>query len=212
MRRLSTTILALATITLVSAPAAHAQTIGFKLGASLANWSADDLDNTNLNSITGFAGGGHIRFGMGRLGIQLELLSITKGTEFEDLSGDDDGKIGIEYVEIPLLLHVPLSLGSITPYVFGGPSLAFEVSCSVEEGGLDVDCDDPAGDIIGRSSTDFGVSAGGGLGFPVGPGNLFVEGRYTWGLKNLNDSDVGPEVKNKGALIMAGYEISLGRR
>lgn len=211
MRRISTTILALAAALALTAPG-HAQTIGFKLGASLANWDVSDAEDVGLNSITGFAGGGFVRFGLGRLGIQAELLSITKGTEFDDTGTDDDGKVSLEYVEIPLLLHLPLMVGqSFAPYLIAGPSVAFEIGCDFKAEGIEIECDDPDGDIVERETTDFGLSVGGGLAFAMGPGAVLVEGRYTWGLTNLN-SGTGPEIKNRNALLMAGYEIPLGRR
>ena len=177
---------------------AHAQGIGFKLGAAMANQDIEAEEETN--SITGFAGGGFIRFGVGRLGIQLEALSMTKGYEQEGT----DLKTKIDYVEVPLLLHVPLTMGqSFAPYVIAGPSLAFDIDCETEA------ADGASGDCLDREKTDFGLSAGGGLGFAVGPGALLLEGRYTWGLKDIEYG--GVETRNRNALFIAGYEIPIGR-
>jgi hypothetical protein len=201
MRRFPTVLSGLA-LALALSSAAHAQSIGFKLGAAMANQYIDPDEETN--AITGFAGGGFIRFGTGRIGVQLEALSITKGAELDAT----DLKRKIEYVEVPLLLHLPLTLGqSFAPYVIGGPSVAFDISCEEEAAGGDTnDCPD-------REKTDFGLSAGGGLGFAVGPGALLLEGRYTWGLKNIEYGRIeGEETKNRNALFIAGYEIPIGRR
>jgi opacity protein-like surface antigen len=208
MRRIlgsfSAVVLALA----VSAAAADAQTIGFKLGAAFPNLSVDQVA-TDQNSFTSFIGGGHIRFNFtGRVGLQAEILSVTKGSDID--YGDFVQELRLEYVEIPLLLHVPLGTGmSFAPYVFGGPSIAFEVRCrtSVADG-PSVDCDDD--DVFDRKSTDIGLNAGGGLAFAMGPGAILIEGRYTWGMSNINDT-TGPEVKTRTPSVMIGYEIPLRR-
>lgn len=193
----------------LTASAAEAQTIGFKLGASLSNIKFGD-STAETDYTTGFAGGGFIRFGFGRLGIQPEILSVTKGAEQDGGEGGEDSALKIEYIEIPVLIHLPLTYGSsFAPYVFGGPSFAFEVGCDFE----DVDCDDEAQvDPIELKSTDIGLTAGGGLAFAMGPGALLLEGRYTWGMTNIDDSAEENEIKNRSALILAGYSIPIGRR
>lgn len=185
-----------------TASTTSAQTIGFKLGASFANLSED---GTTIGGLTGFAGGGFVRFGMGRIGVQAELLTVTKGAEEdEDVAGA--GKLQLEYVEIPLLLHLPLTMGaSFAPYVFAGPSAAFEVRCSSEGAHDPLICDEP------RKSMDFGLHVGGGLAFDMGPGAILVEGRYNWGLTDLDDSGHGHNLKTRTAMIMAGYAIPLSR-
>jgi hypothetical protein len=185
-------------LALALSSAAQAQSIGFKLGATMANQEFDPEFETS--SITDFAGGGFVRFGLGRLGVQVEALSITKGSE-----DDADVQTKIEFIEVPLLLHLPLTMGqSFAPYIIAGPSAAFNIGC--ERGtaaGVPSDCDDEF------EKTDFGLSAGGGLGFVMGPGAVLLEGRYTWGLKNINDGDI-TEIKNRSALFLVGYEIPIG--
>jgi hypothetical protein len=186
-----------------------AQTIGFKLGGSMSKFSADGTTDT-YDFMTSFAGGGFVRFGFGRLGIQPEILSVTKGAEFDDSgAGGEDTSIKIEYVEIPVLLHFPLTYGaSFAPYVFGGPAFAFEIGCEESE----VDCDEALSGLLPlRKGTDIGLSAGGGLAFAMGPGALLLEGRYTWGLTDIDESETFSH-KNRSILLLAGYSIPLGRR
>jgi hypothetical protein len=205
MRRFTASLFTLGLLLGITASATDAQTIGFKLGAAFPNLS---IENGTSDRMTTFTGGGHIRFGLGRLGVQAEILSVTKGASFSD--GEDDVELRLEYVEIPLLLHIPLAVGgSFAPYVFGGPSIGLEVRCRLKaEGGSSVDCDDA--DTFGRRSTDFGVHAGGGLAFAMGPGALLVEGRYAFGLSNLVDQGTGT-VRTRTPSVMVGYEIPLGR-
>jgi len=197
MRRLLVTCCVL--LVLVAGNTAHAQSIGFKAGGSLANQEFDP--EAERNSLSGFAGGGFLRFGFGRMGIQLEVLSLTKGSE----SVTDFSETKLTYIEVPLLLHLPLTVGqSFAPYVIVGPSLAFDINCEVEVGDVPQDCGE-------REKVDFGVSTGGGLGVAAGPGALLLEGRYTWGLKNISE-DPAAEIKNRTALFIIGYEIPIGRR
>jgi hypothetical protein len=212
MRRFSTVIIAGAAALAVSASSVDAQTIGFKLGASMSKFSAEGTTDT-YDFMTSFAGGGFVRFGFGRLGIQPEILSVTKGAEVDDGGTGGDASIKIEYVEVPVLLHLPLTYGaSFAPYVMGGPAFAFEIGCESSLSGTEVDCDDDTGGLLSqRKSIDIGLSAGGGLAFAMGPGAVLVEGRYTWGLTNIDDSEV-TDVKNRSILLLAGYSIPLGRR
>jgi hypothetical protein len=211
MRRMYSTFFTCVSALAVSAAAADAQTIGFKLGAAFSTLQVDE-PTTTQNSITGFIGGGHARVNIaGRLGLQAELLSVTKGA---DIRGTPDFDLRFEYIEVPLLLHVPLTTGmAFAPYVYGGPSIAFEVRCrTTDTAGTASDCTDVS--PFERRSTDIGLVAGGGLAFAMGPGALLLEGRYTWGMTNLNaanDVDAST-VRNRSGAILAGYEINIGRR
>jgi hypothetical protein len=200
-------VIAAATLA-VHGQGASAQTIGFKLGAAFSTLQVEEAA-TSPSSITGFIGGGQVRFGLGgRLGLQAELLSVTKGAD--NLPGTPNRDIRLEYVEIPLLVHVPLTMGmTFAPYIYGGPAVAFEVRCrTTDAAGGSIDCTDAV--PFERNSTDFGLTAGGGFAFAMGPGALLLEGRYTWGLSDIAAADA--TVRNRSGAVMAGYEIPLGRR
>jgi hypothetical protein len=204
MRKLTLLVLLLA---LTAAPAA-AQTIGFKLGPTFSKLDVEDADDA-LDNLTSFGGGGFIRFGAAGLSLQAELLAISKGFEAEDVIGDEDASFELTYVEIPLTAMFSIGSG---PYLFAGPFVAFEVSCEGSFGGLTGECDENDGE---RKETDFGLTGGAGIQFPLGPGSLLIEGRYAQGLTDLNDSDTAGEdgsIKSRYWAIMAGYAISIGRR
>jgi hypothetical protein len=204
MRRFSFAFAACAALLLASAPALDAQTIGFKLGATMSKIVTEP--DSDLDGLTAFAGGGFIRFDFGRIGIQPEILTITKGQD-EDL-----GKLELEYIEVPVLLHLPLSMGStFAPYVIAGPAFGFEVGCQVETT-TETDCDDAGlGAPQDRKSTDIGITAGGGLAFGIGPGAVLLEGRYNWGLTNILDTDGDASMKNRYAAFFVGFAIPLSR-
>lgn len=208
-----TIVAAAAAFALVGASNAGAQTIGFKVGASFAKWDFETATGgEDLETLTAFMGGGFVRFGLGRVGLQPELLVVTRGGEYPAEAFEGDAKLKVDYIEVPVLLIVPLTMGTgVAPYVFGGPSFAFEINCKVETSAVSGDASEDCSDNDLRESTDIGATAGGGLSFPMGPGDLFVEGRYNWGLTNLAKGE-GTEIKSRTGAVLAGYSIWLGQR
>lgn len=194
-------------LALSAAPAA-AQTIGFKIGPTFSKLDFEgDLDD-DLDNLTSFGGGGFIRFGMGGLRLQAEVLAVSKGISAEDLINEgEDSDFSLTYVEIPVTAM--FSLGNA--YLFAGPAVSFEVSCDVDVGALSGECDENDGS---RKETDFSLTGGLGIEFPAGPGNILLEGRYSHGLTDLNDSDDPAEqgsIKTRYFAIFAGYAIPIGR-
>lgn len=199
----------------------QAQTIGFKLGPSFSTISTDEAE-VSPKTLTKFTGGGFMRFGMGMIAVQPELMYVSKGTRFsETFEGTTfDIDLQLDYVEIPLLLMVPIGAGTgIAPFVYGGPAFAFEVGCTVS---LNVpgfsgsgDCDeedDETGLASDRRKFDVGAMIGGGIAIPMGPGAVTLEGRYNFGLLNLNQSDEAGSIKNRSGAVLVGYSIPLGMR
>lgn len=199
----------------LSFDSATAQTIGFKVGPTFSNIDEDPDDATvDEGRLTSFGGGGFIRFGFAGLSLQLEALAITKGSKVEDETGDDNMELQLDYIEVPVTALFSLGNG---PYAFVGPSFGFEIDCdiNVEFAGTEssFDCDDDSVEGFNRKKLDVGVTGGLGLQFPLGPGSLLVEGRYTHGLTNLNDepSDDG-KIRNRSFAAFAGYAIPIGSR
>lgn len=212
MTRISFVAAGLAAVLAFGAAPADAQTIGFKVGASMSKLSIDGTtEDSDWN--TGFMGGGFVRFNLGRIGLQPELLAVTKGAKLDD--GADEGSLEIEYVAVPVLLHLPLTYGtSFTPYIVAGPEFAFDIGCEATLNDVTVDCDSSEfpDEAFARKTVDIGLTAGGGFGFAMGPGALLLEGRYTHGLSNIDDTPDPVEIKNRSIYITAGYSIPLGGR
>ena len=193
----------------LSAAPAAAQTIGFKLGPTFANLDVSDDGGEEPETLTSFGGGGFIRFGM----LQLELLAVTKGAElsFDDgTGGTATGKFKVTHVDVPLTAVFSLPAG---PYFFAGPYVGFEVSCDVEaeSGGVSFEADCDEGGDLERKKFDYGLTGGAGVRFPVGPGAILLEGRYSHGLADLSDSDGEDEsIKSRYFAVMAGYSIRIG--
>lgn len=220
MKTLLRSVLFTAVLGTLAAASADAQspTIGFKLGASFSTISGDDIED--VKTLSRFTGGGFMRFDMGAFGVQPELMYVTKGGKFDefdpDLGATFTGELRLDYIEIPVLLTVPLMTGpGIAPYLYGGPAFAFEVGCTVafSGGGFagSASCDE-GDDEFDRKKFDVGAMIGGGIAVPAGPGALLLEGRYNFGLINLNDSDEDGSARHRSGAVLLGYSIPIGQR
>jgi len=190
---------------------AQGPVLGAKLGASWSNFSIDTDEVFEQSKLTSLMGGGFIRFDLGRIGLQPELMVVTKGSEVED--SEADVKLKLDYVEVPVLLYVPLMQSGVSPYLIGGPAVAFEIGCNAEaaEGGVEVSVECDGGDFLpDRKKVDLGAIAGAGISLPMGPGAALVEGRYTFGFSKITE-DVDGSAKNRSLGVMVGYSIPLGR-
>lgn len=217
MSRLVKVLTATAALLLLSAPAAAQVSVhvGAKAGAPFSTLSQDP--DRDAQSLVGFALGGFARFAFpAGFSVQPELLFVRKGAKYEFT---EDGtafeeKVKLDYLEVPVLLRYDLARpgGGIAPYFFAGPSVGIEVACnlSAEAEGTDFEeaCDEIPG--FGTESIDVGATGGAGVGFPAGPGTLFVEARYTFGLTNIDTRDES-ETKNRSGAVLVGYGVALRR-
>jgi len=142
--------------------------------------------------------------------IQPEVYYSMKGAK-QKASGDGfsvDAEIKLDYFEIPVLLKllIPLKGSGVKPFVFAGPSLAFNSTAKVkgESGGVSAEID--IKDDV--TSTDFSLVFGGGIGFPVGKGELGFDARYILGLSTIDDTVDPDEIKNAVININVYYGFS----
>jgi hypothetical protein len=197
-----------------AATESQAQTIGFKLGPSFSTLSGDV---ENVKTLTKFTGGGFLRWNMGGFAIQPELMYVTKGgkgsIDFEDeeIPFNVDGELRFDYIEIPVLFVLPFAAGNLSPFVYGGPAFAFEVGCSVAFTAFGQSGTEDCGDEVERRKFDVGAMIGGGLAIPMGPGAVTLEGRYNFGLVNLDKTDEGT-LRHRSAAVLVGYQVPLGVR
>ncbi|HEY3934204.1 MAG TPA: porin family protein [Gemmatimonadales bacterium] len=94
-----------------------------------------------------------------------DVMYIEKG--FKVSSGGESATFKLNYVEVPLLVHVALGRGPTKVFLLGGPALSLKASCNEEGseagvGSASESCED-AGDNV--KSTDFSLMFGGGVGF-----------------------------------------------
>jgi hypothetical protein len=172
---------------------ASAQSLGLKAGASFATLSNKLPD---WKDRTGFAAGIALDLGSGLIGIQPEVLYVQKGVALDGTPSGSSDAPRLGYVDVPLLLKVTLRTPAIQPMFYGGPSVNFRLSCSFNG----TDCKDAT------NSTDYGVVLGAGIRLG-GSHGFTVEGRYTWGLKDVNDPGAGVKNETRTFLVLAGISL-----
>lgn len=183
---------------------AQGAAVGVKAGVNFANLSFDaDEADVSFDQRTGFVGGLFVVWPAGGpIALQTEVLYSQKGAKIEE--GSASGTIKLDFIEIPILLRASSapSSGGASFHVFGGPSLGFRVRARGEstfEGQTEEeDLDDEV------ESFDFGLVAGAGLEV----GRFVLDGRYTWGLSNLNKEDQEDvKIRSRVFSVMAGVRF-----
>ncbi len=205
--------------------------IGVKGGLNFANLRGDltiiedDLDFTlDLKNKTGIVVGASFSSSLVPfISLQPEILYSEKGARFEEsetIPLDDfgfpgqtaaatiDGTFDLKYVEVPVLLRVGLPVPGFSPFVYAGPSFAYNLSAdfkidvaatfmgeSFSETILDEDIKD---DI---KNFDVGFVIGGGMEFGLPLLKLHAEIRYTMGLSNVIDNNNGNDLDLKNGVF-----------
>lgn len=191
--------------------------VGVRGGLAVTDLSIDE-DGTAAESDTrsGFVGGVFAQIGLGDIfALRPEGLLVSKGAKGSE--GGIETELELSYVEVPVLLvaRIPTS-GSIRPLLFAGPTIAFETSCEVEAGDgtteVEGDCADfDEEDPVETKGTDVGLTFGAGLEIDTGRLLWLLDGRYTLGLTDINDTPNAPEsVKNRAWSFLAGVGIKIG--
>ncbi len=211
------------TAAIVLAQPASAQ-VGFKLagGVDLTRLFGGGVGDTQQREGLGF-GGSLSLLSMGPATLVAEGYYRQKGAKGVQELGDQlieggSAEIGLDYVEVPLLLRLNLpTLGTrVLPYVQGGPAFAWRIACSIK---LDAtssttkqDCADLTGGNLSETLRDYeqGLVLGGGIDVAVGSvGALNVDARLTQGLSRINEMSSGGAVKNRVFSVMLGYSFGL---
>jgi hypothetical protein len=175
-----------------------------KGGIGFATLSFDNADFSEFfdGSRTGLIIGGGVDIPAGNvIVIGVDLLYNQKGASGSDV--DEDLTLKLDYIEIPILIKYPFSVGgNVQPFVYGGFSPAFAVSRKVEgtEDGEDVDFD--VDDDV--KSFDNSFVLGGGVRF----GQMAVEARYNLGIQNIRDDasdDIEGDMKTRQFALLFSY-------
>jgi hypothetical protein len=176
---------------------------GVKGGISMANFYGDDVENTSIK--IGAAGGAFVTAHITEMfGVRLEGLYMQKGAkgEYEDTTGTTvEEKAKFDYIEIPLLGVASFEAGEkMMINVFAGPALGILVSAKWE--------DEDVKDFT--KSMDFGVTGGAGFTYAMEAFTILLEGRFTLGLMNTDDSEDACDCKNMNFAVMGGFSIPFG--
>lgn len=191
------TTLALAVALLVSAASANAQTsFGVKAGLNVANLSIDDADDTfEPENRTGFVAGVFVTMrGGGILAFQPEVLISSQGAKFSDAV--NSGSARIDYLQVPLLARIgPSKVGIVV-----GPSIGYRIRAKLSGDGITVDNEDFSDQI---KRMDVGLVAG----VTADVGKLVLDGRYTWGLTNIEEDATAEKTKNRVISLTLGLRF-----
>ncbi|MCH8019850.1 PorT family protein, partial [candidate division KSB1 bacterium] len=207
MKKMSILVGALFTLIAVL-PATAQVNFGVIGGLNLANLSVDPDAGVDISNRTAFGIGGILSFGVGEtLALQLEPMFLQKGAKLKlsDQGFTLEAEIKVSYIEVPAMLKFAFGSGDTKPYVMAGPTVGWVLSAKVKDDMEEQDIKDDVKNI------DFGLAFGGGVSLPMGNNTVFVEGRYSLGLSDINDdSSDDTEIKTKGIQIMAGITFPLG--
>ena len=199
--RLARSLLVLAILCIPAAAAAQEVGYGVKGGLNLATLSFDPDAGADFGFRPGVVLGGFVSIPMGpRLTIQPEGLFSQKGGNASEEGVD--AWIRFDYLEVPVLVQYAVTSSSTNTFnVFAGPSLAFKLKA---RSGAEFGDDSFDEDISEETETfDFGIVFGAGVNF----GRFSVDGRYTFGLSNINKDTEEGKIKNRTLAFLAGYRF-----
>jgi Outer membrane protein beta-barrel domain len=171
---------------------------GAKGGVNFATQRSDQDDDVNVGYRIGIIAGAFFTWPMGeRFAFQPEVLYSEQGAAVDELGVN--AKTKIDYLVVPLLARYKVTR---SVFVVGGPSMGFKVrakaSAEFGDSSSQVDISEFVEDF------DLGIAAGGGMEF----GRYTLEGRYTFGLSNINADDGGVEkIKNRVISILGGVRF-----
>lgn len=190
---------------------------GMNLSSFLGNDVAESADKRGLD-----LGGSFGLLRVGPVQLRAEGYYRQKGARSAQYVQDAAlqggiAEIGIDYVEVPVLLRVDLPLGGrLFPYLEAGPAFAWRIDCSISfdagTGTSEPSCDDLDGDNLEETLKEYeqGLVVGGGIDIPVlGAGAINIDARYTRGLSRLTEHN---EIHNRAFAVMLGYSFGLPYR
>ncbi len=177
------------------------------------DFDADYTDNFEASVRTGFQIGGFITFDISdNISIQPEMMYISKGVKVEGVGTFDLGdsyarhelseEINLTYLEVPVLVKYRFPVrGHMTPGLFAGPALAFNLSASD-----DITMTSSTGvpgsetsrtttgepEITNIRSSDLSFVFGCDLKIPAGPASIVLDLRYEIGIDEPFE-DIDPE-------------------
>jgi hypothetical protein len=176
---------------------------GVKAGVNFANLNFEgDEDDAELDSRTRFVGGLFVVVpANSQFALQAEALFSQKGAKAEEEGFSS--RISLNYIDIPVLARfsTPASSGA-SFHVFAGPSFSFKTSA---EATSEFEGEEETEDLDEQvKGFDLGLVLGAGVEF----GRFVLDGRYTWGMTDINDEEEeGLKVKTRTFAIMAGFRF-----
>ena len=126
--------------------------------------------------------------------VQPEFIYSQQGAKVED--GSDKATLKIDYVQIPVLGRI--RLGASSPaFLLVGPSFGFRTRAESDFNGETQSFKDEV------KGNDVGLVTG----IAVYSGMFVIDGRYTWGLMNIDDTGEIGTTKNRVFSVSAGIRF-----
>ena len=209
MRPRIATIVVLMVLAGAQAVRAQVPEFGAKAGPAFPVLSADPGSSELYSRRVAIAGGGYAVLPVSRrVGVQIELLQMPKGTTLETGGSVGTSKLLLDYLDIPVLARLTAP-GSRAFHVFAGPYVGFRLRAKLESKfettgtSVNVGTRQDVRESIKRYEA--GIVAGGGL--HIGRHGL-VDARYSWGLTNVNaDPSEDVRIRNRVFVIMGGVRF-----
>jgi hypothetical protein len=145
-----------------------------------------------LGNRTGFALGLSFSTPPSLMGLGVDVLYAQRGAN----PGALESRWELDYIDLPIYLRVMAPSEGVAPYAYAGPQVSFEVRCRQGLG----ECFD------GRTRTTYAGVIGAGLRLGGDSGALFLEGRYHYGLRDLDLVTVTEDsnYRDRSFMILAG--------
>lgn len=207
-------VAALVAVSLLLTAPLHAQRLGLVVGGTFSQLRG--FDDVNVSNRTGTMFGASLQLPFGtRTSVQGEALFVNKGTKVNSSTGPDYN-VKLDYLVLPMLLRFDRHIGpGIGPHVYLGPSVGFNVGCSVtaESSGVPSTRSDCSKDNFDPKVLDWSGVVGAGVDLTMGGFGVTGGARYSVGLNNVSKTsaiDASERVRNGTFTVYAG--VLFGRR
>ncbi len=211
-------LIVVVSMTVVMPASAQLFGIGGRAGLNISNLSGDfdfGFGNVNFSPKTGIMVGGSFNIRLiPFISLQPEIIYTEKGAKLDEIEMlgqriPADGSVDLTYLEVPILLKARLPVPGLSPIVYAGPAIAFNLDAGWDSdipdvGGIQFDGDEiDLKDYV--KSTDLGFVFGAGIEFGAPVLKINLEARYTMGITELDDSeDFDLGVRNNVISIILG--------
>jgi opacity protein-like surface antigen len=188
--------------------------LGIRGGVNFGDASLDpDLPSGQSKSMrTAIAAGGYAEFGVAEgLFITGEVLYAQRGIKVSGTEGGVrfEGTAKLDYFYVPLSLKYKFKVpdSKVTPYIFGGPSLAFNSKAEVE---IEAQGQTVTEDIKDQTeSTDLAAHIGAGIEIEASSDvSVLFDGRYSLSFSDAS-KEADQKIKGRNIMVLAGVKFKL---
>jgi hypothetical protein len=175
---------------LLTVPSAFSQLgtrVGLKVGYNWSQLAGDNLDD--VEALKSFTGGFGLEMDMLLISLQVDLMYSPRGAILAD-----GGEVKVTYISMPVVVKKKFFPVGIHPYILGGLEFAYLLSAKHDGNNIK--------DHIRKD--DLGIVGGVGLEFSLLRKSVYIEGRYYYGLGNINSDDQFFETTNRTYQFLLG--------